>query len=57
MNSQELRAEIAKLEEEGRQILANANFVNGALQMAHKLLNSLEHKEKPAEEAHKDTAQ
>lgn len=49
MNSQELKAEITKLEEEARQILANANFINGALQMAHKLFNSLQEKEKSVE--------
>lgn len=42
MDKEQLKIEIAKLEEEGRQILANANFINGALQMAHKLLKYFE---------------
>lgn len=50
MNVQEIKAEIAKLEEEGRQILANANFINGALQFAHRLLKSLEISKEPPTE-------
>lgn len=42
MNSIEIKAEIEKLEAEAKQILANANFVNGAIQAMHKVLSLLE---------------
>jgi hypothetical protein len=45
MNSTEIRAEISKLEDEAKQLLANANFINGAIQTYHKVLNAVITKE------------
>lgn len=42
MTIEEVKEEIAKLESEARQVLANANFINGAIQAYHTVLARLE---------------
>lgn len=48
MNSIEIKAEIAKLEAEAKQILANANFVQGAVNVYHKILAVVQEREQQA---------
>lgn len=42
MTEEEVKAEITRLEGEARQLVANANFINGALAAFNKMLNKLD---------------
>lgn len=45
MTKEEVKEEINKLENEAKQLLANANFINGAIVAFNKVLASLSLKE------------
>lgn len=46
MTKEEIKTEIANLEAEAKQMLANANFITGAITAFRKVVASLESKEK-----------
>lgn len=48
MTKEEIKAELASLEAELKQMIANANFINGATQAFHKMLALVEAKEQAA---------
>lgn len=54
MIKEEIKAEITKLEAEAKQLLANANFINGAIQAFYNTLAKLEAAEQAALEKVKE---
>jgi hypothetical protein len=50
MNSSEIKSEIAKLEAEAKQIIANSHFLNGAIRAWNIMLSKVEEKEKSVEQ-------